>query len=73
MTERAFRIVEAVARAADGLESAALDVALAWVTGRVDCAVVGPRTPAQLRTILESNTELPSVVGQALDDISLPG
>ncbi len=71
MTERAFRIVEALARAADGLEATPLDVALAWVTERVDCAVVGPRTPAQLRTILESRTELPGVVGQALDDISV--
>lgn len=70
MTERAFRIVEAVARAGDGLEASVLDIALAWITERVDCAVVGPRTPAQLRSILESDTELPPVVAQALNDIS---
>lgn len=72
MTERAFRIVEAVARAADGLDSSPLDVALAWVTQRVNCAVVGPRTPAQLRAILQADVDLPEVVAHALDDVSAP-
>ncbi|SNU00686.1 Predicted oxidoreductase [Ruaniaceae bacterium KH17] len=72
MNERAFRIVESVARAADGLEAAPLDVALAWVTERVDCAIVGPRTPAQLRSILEANVDLPDVVGNALAEVSAP-
>lgn len=72
MNERAFRIVESVARAADGLEATALDVALAWVTERVDCAVVGPRTPAQLRSILEADVDLPPVVGNALGEVSAP-
>lgn len=72
LTERAFRIVEALARAADGLDAEPLDVALAWLTDRVDCAVVGPRTPQQLRGILAADVELPDVVADALEDVSSP-
>jgi len=70
LTERTFGIVEALARAADGLEAQPAQVALSWLDGKVDCAVVGPRTPQQLRTLLEDPVELPPVVAAALDDVS---
>jgi len=34
---------------------------------------VGPRTPAQLRAILERDVELPEVIIRALDDVSDTG
>lgn len=70
LTERTFGIVEALARAADGLEAQPAQVALSWLDGKVDCAVVGPHTPQQLRTLLEDPVELPPVVAAALDDVS---
>lgn len=70
LTERTFGIVEALARAADGLEAQPAQVALSWLDGKVDCAVVGPRTPQQLRALLEDPVELPPVVAAALDDVS---
>lgn len=74
LTERSFGIVEAVARAADGLEAQPLDVALAWMRARagVASAIVGPRTPAQLDALLASDLEVPPLVLDALDDVSQP-
>lgn len=72
LTERAFGIVESVVRAAEGLECSPLDVALAWALESVTCAVVGPRTPTQLRTILDSDVQLPPVIRSALDEVSTP-
>lgn len=68
-------VVEAVATAADGLGRAPLEVALAWLLGRetVASAVVGARTPAQLRASLAAaDLELPGAVRGALDDVSAP-
>lgn len=70
---RARRVVEAVATAADGLECAPLEVALAWVRDApgVASAVVGARTAAQLRGSLSAEeVVLPPEIRQALDDVS---
>jgi aryl-alcohol dehydrogenase-like predicted oxidoreductase len=66
-------IVEAVATAADGLGRATLEVALAWLLARpaVACAVVGARTPIQLKGALgAADLVLPGEVHAALDDVS---
>lgn len=73
LNERSSRIVEAVSVAAEGLGFSPLEVALAWVrdTPGITSALVGARTGAQLRGILKSEEiVLPSVVRDALDDIS---
>jgi aryl-alcohol dehydrogenase-like predicted oxidoreductase len=73
LDDRAQRIVEAVARAADGLGWSPLEVALAWVRDRpgVTAPIVGARTAAQLRSsLLVEECELPAEISQALDDVS---
>ena len=68
-------IVEAVAIAADGLGRSILEVSLAWLRGRpsVSSALVGARTPGQLRTSLAAlDLELPPEVSAALDEVSAP-
>lgn len=67
------RIVEGVARAADGLGVSPVEVALAWVRDRpgVAAALVGARTAAQLKGSLSSDdVELPHEIVTALDDVS---
>jgi aryl-alcohol dehydrogenase-like predicted oxidoreductase len=67
------RVVEAVARAADGLGWSSLEVALAWVRDRpgVTAPVIGARTAAQLRESLTvEECELPAEIIAALDDVS---
>jgi aryl-alcohol dehydrogenase-like predicted oxidoreductase len=67
------RVVEAVARAADGLGWSSLEVALAWVRDRpgVTAPILGARTAAQLRESLTvEECELPAEIVQALDDVS---
>jgi aryl-alcohol dehydrogenase-like predicted oxidoreductase len=67
------RVVEAVARAADGLGWSALEVALAWVRDRpgVTAPIVGARTAAQLRGALGvEELTLPDEITAALDDVS---
>jgi len=69
-------VVEAVARAAEGLGVTAGQVALAWIADRplVASAVLGARTAAQLAENLEADeVELPHEIVQALDDVSDPG
>jgi aryl-alcohol dehydrogenase-like predicted oxidoreductase len=69
----AASIVEALAIAADGLGRAPLEVALAWLLSQptVSCAIVGARTPAQLRDSLAAqDLALPEAVCAALDDVS---
>ncbi len=71
--ERSARIVEAVARAADGLEWTPLEVALAWVRDRpgVVAPIVGARTAAQLKGSLSAEQcTLPDELVAALDDVS---
>jgi aryl-alcohol dehydrogenase-like predicted oxidoreductase len=67
------QIVEAVARAAEGLGWSALEVALAWVRDRpgVTAPIVGARTAQQLRGALSvEELTLPEEISTALDDVS---
>src|SRR3954447_17371863 len=73
LDERGAGIVEAVARAADGLGLSALEVALTWVRDRpgVTAPIVGARTAAQLRGALGvEELALPAEITDALDDVS---
>ncbi len=73
LDERGTRVVEAVARAADGLGWTPLEVALVWVRDRpgVTAPIVGARTAAQLRGALGvEELELPGEIVAALDDVS---
>jgi aryl-alcohol dehydrogenase-like predicted oxidoreductase len=70
---RCSRIVEAVARAADGLDWAAAEVALAWVRDRpgVTAPILGARTATQLKAMLGvEECVLPPEIVAALDDVS---
>lgn len=68
-------VVEALATAADGLGRTSAEVALAWLRDRdgLACALVGPRTPLQLRQLLAADDlALPPELATALDDVSAP-
>ncbi|GGB95942.1 aldo/keto reductase [Cellulomonas carbonis] len=67
-------VVEALVTAAEGLGRSPLELALAWVLGRpqVSSAIVGARTPAQLRAALSVGTALPEAIAAALDEVSAP-
>ena len=72
---RCSRVVEAVARAAEGLQWTPLEVALTWVRDRpgVAAAIVGARTAAQLRgSLTVEECVLPAEIRAALDDVSGP-
>src|SRR5699024_7227424 len=73
LTSQARAVVEAVATAADGLGRSPVEVALAWVRDApgVTSAVVGARTPAQLRgSLAASDLVLPEQIRAALDEIT---
>ena len=73
LDDRGRGIVEAVARAADGLGWSPLEVALAWVRDRpgVTAPIVGARTAAQLEGALGvEELTLPTEIVDALDDVS---
>ena len=73
LDDRGRGIVEAVARAADGLGWTPLEVALVWVRDRpgVTSPIVGARTATQLRGALGvEELTLPSEIVDALDDVS---
>jgi aryl-alcohol dehydrogenase-like predicted oxidoreductase len=73
LDERGRGIVEAVARAADGLGWTPLEVALVWVRDRpgVTAPIVGARTAAQLKGALGvEELTLPAEIVDALDDVS---
>jgi aryl-alcohol dehydrogenase-like predicted oxidoreductase len=73
LNDRSSRIVEAVARAADGHGWTALEVALVWVRDRpgVTAPIVGARTAAQLKGALGvEDLSLPDEIVDALDDVS---
>jgi aryl-alcohol dehydrogenase-like predicted oxidoreductase len=73
LDDHSQRVVEAVARAADGLGWSSLEVALAWVRDQpgVTAPILGARTAAQLRESLTvEECELPPEIRQALDDVS---
>lgn len=66
-------VVEALARAAEGLGTTCAQVALAWVRDRpaVGSAIIGARTTAQLAELLASESlDLPAEIVLALDDVS---
>ncbi len=70
---RSASVVEAVARAADGLDLTPAQVALLWVRDApgVTAPLLGARTVAQLKPYLDvEDTELPGPIAQALDDVS---
>jgi aryl-alcohol dehydrogenase-like predicted oxidoreductase len=72
-TERAARIVQAVATAADGLGTSPLAVALAWVRDRpgVVAPVIGARDTGQLTgSLAAEELTLPPAIRAALDDVS---
>jgi aryl-alcohol dehydrogenase-like predicted oxidoreductase len=67
------QVVEAVAMAARGLGRSSLDVALSWLLSQhgVATAIVGARTPVQLKEILDAQlTPLPAEIARALEDVS---
>lgn len=71
--EQSRRIVEAVAKAAEGLEMSPLEVALLWIRDRpgVTSAIVGARTAEQLRASLATeHKNLPPEIITALEDVS---
>ncbi|EFQ84052.1 oxidoreductase, aldo/keto reductase family protein [Aeromicrobium marinum DSM 15272] len=66
-------VVEALARAAEGLGASPAQIALAWVRDRpaVASVVVGARTTAQLvETLAAEAVEVPPEIRQALTDVS---
>ena len=72
---RGSAVVDAVCTAAAGLGRAPLEVALSWALGRpyVSSAIVGARTPGQLRESLRAlDLTLPGAVSSALDEVSDP-
>lgn len=73
LAEGPSRTVEAVCMAAKGLGRTPQDVALSWLLSQhgVATAVVGPRTPVQLKEILEAQlVPLPPEIARALEDVS---
>jgi aryl-alcohol dehydrogenase-like predicted oxidoreductase len=75
LNPRSARVVEAVCRAAEGLELTAVQVALAWVRDQpaVTAPILGARTLTQLTGSLASEgVDLPDEIAQALDDVSAP-
>lgn len=73
LTDEAGSVVEAVAKAAEGLELSVSHVALAWLLARpqVAAAIVGPRTADQLAGLLGAPAAgLPQAIIDALDDVS---
>ena len=70
---RSRAVVEAVAKAADGLGVSPLQVAWLWVRDApgVTAPLLGARTAAQLAPYLEADSmELPEEIAAALDDVS---
>lgn len=75
LTPAAARITDAVCIAADGLQAAPSQVALAWIRGHaaITTAIVGARTRNQLKVALDSEAvELPDEVFRALEEVSQP-
>jgi aryl-alcohol dehydrogenase-like predicted oxidoreductase len=75
LDDRSRSIVDALHPAAEGLDAAPVEVALAWVRDApgVTAPIVGARTAAQLRGSLTSERlTLPVEIRSALDDVSAP-
>jgi aryl-alcohol dehydrogenase-like predicted oxidoreductase len=75
LNPHATQIVEAVCRAAEGLDLSPLQVALTWVRDQpgVAAPIVGARTADQLQESLAAeDVSLPDEIVDALDDVSAP-
>ena len=73
LDEHGRAVVEAVARAADGLDWTPMQVALVWLRDRpqVTAPIVGARTAVQLKAVLTTeDLTLPDAIVAALDDVS---
>ena len=73
LNDRSSAIVDAVCTAAEGLGLTPIDVALAWISARPQVAstVVGARTAAQLRLVIQAlAATLPPEIHIALDEVS---
>ena len=73
LDEHGRAVVEAVARAADGLDWTPMQVALVWLRDRpqVTAPIVGARTAVQLKAALTTeDLTLPDAIVAALDDVS---
>lgn len=73
--DTAARVVDAVCTAAEGLDAAPYEVALAWVRDQpgVVAPILGARTATQLHAALGSDKlTLPDALRAALDDVSRP-
>ena len=73
LTPECASVVEAVAKAAEGLDVDISHVALAWLRDRpaVAAAIVGARTADQLRqTLASEDVDIPEEIVHALDDVS---
>ena len=75
LTEKPRNITDAVCIAAEGLGLTPMDVALGWLMSRpsVSSAIVGARTAAQLRAVLNGkDSVIPQEIIRALDEVSTP-
>ncbi len=75
LNPQAAQIVEAVCRAAEGLELTPAEVALAWVRDQpgVAAPIIGARNAAQLKgSLTVEDVSLPDEIVDALDDVSAP-
>lgn len=73
LTPEKSSVVEALARASEGLGVTIAHVAIAWLLRRpqVSSAIIGARTTSQLQENLASeDLDLPDEIVQALDDVS---
>ena len=73
LEQRSKGVVEAVVRAAEGLDLTPLQVALLWVRDApgVTAPLLGARTPGQLAPALATEElTLPAEIVSALDDVS---
>lgn len=76
LSGRPERVTEALRTAARGLDRQPLEVALAWLLQQrtLAAAIVGARTPAQLKEAVSANTSaLPDQIAEVLDEVSALG
>ncbi|MDD7385029.1 MAG: aldo/keto reductase [Actinomycetaceae bacterium] len=73
LDDESSHIVQALVQAADGLDVPLTDIALGWALAdpAISSALIGPRTAAQLATSLHRIDQLPTIVQEALDDVSI--
>ena len=66
-------ILEAVVRAAQGLDRTPMDIALSWVRDHADVSatIIGPRSLRQLEQLLDTGAPLPDPIRQVLDEVAV--